>query len=124
MPVNQSFTLISAHPVYKSTGRLSSLPVSSPTPKNAYQGICTNLHIILQIFLKVLIALLLPTFVPSFPLLPHLAPFGSLLQMAEEGMEGMENMEGAAMAGEAAMGAADMTMMGMRLYNLTMTNDY
>ena len=36
-----------------------------------------------------------------------MGPLGSVLQMAEEGMEGME---GAAMAGEAMMGAADATM--------------
>ena len=47
--------------------------------------------------------------VPS-PLLPGLmGPLGSVLQMAEEAGAGME---GAAMAGEAAMGAADMAMMG------------
>ena len=38
-----------------------------------------------------------------------MGPLGSVLQMAEEAGAGME---GAAMAGEAAMGAADMAMMG------------
>ena len=44
-----------------------------------------------------------------------MGPLGNVLQMAEEGMEGME---GAAMAGEAAMEAADMAMMGGRSTNL------
>ena len=56
-----------------------------------------------------LFSLYLSSPVPS-PLLPGLVgPLGSVLQMAEEGMEGME---GAAMAGDMAMGAADMAMMG------------
>ena len=49
----------------------------------------------------------LPSPIPLLPSLPNLIPFGSVLQMAEEGMEGME---AAAMAGGAA--DAGMAMMG------------
>ena len=48
-----------------------------------------------------------------------MGPLGNVLQMAEEGMEGME---GAAMAGEAAMEAADMAMMGGK--NTSIKQDY
>ena len=44
-----------------------------------------------------------------------MGPLGNVLQMAEEGMEGME---GAAMAGEAAMEAADMAIMGGKNTNI------
>ena len=76
-------------------------------------------EITIQIFVQAHTLILFLLLSQSFPhpLIPNLSgPLGAVLQMAEEGMEGMEGMEGAAMAGGAAMEAADMAMMGGKTF--------